>query len=108
MSQIRVSHHTIIHDVAHVQNMWLWHLNLVYHTEHATFDLQSEPLLFIPRAGGGWIRFKDIHFEMRCSVPAPSLWVMRITRNFSVGDAARVWGFGARKNGVSKYLIKWG
>ena len=68
MSQIRVSHHTIIHDVAHVQNMWLWHLNLVYHTEHATFDLQSEPLLFIPRAGGGWTRFKDIHFEMRATV----------------------------------------
>ena len=83
MSQIRVSHHTIIHDVAHVQNMWLWHLNLVYHTEHPTFDLQSEPLLVTPRAGGGWIRFKDIHFEMRCSVPAPSLWVMRFTRNFS-------------------------
>ena len=56
MSQIRVSHHTIIHDVAHVQNMWLWHLNLVYHTEHATFNLQSEPLLVTPRAGGGWIR----------------------------------------------------
>ena len=84
MSQIRVSHHTIIHDVdvAHVQNMWLWHLNLVYHTEHATFDLQFEPLLFIPRAGGGWIRIKDINFEMRRSVPAPSLWVMRITRKF--------------------------
>ena len=95
MSQIRVSHHTIIHDVAHVQNMWLWHLNLVYHTEHATFNLQSEPLLVIPRAGGGWIRIKDINFEMRRSVPAPSLWVMRIARNFPVGDAARVWGFGA-------------
>ena len=95
MSQICVSHHTIIHDVAHVQNMWLWHLNLVYHTEHATFDLQSEPLLVTPRAGGGWIRIKDINFEMRRSVPAPSLWVMRIARNFPVGDAARVWGFGA-------------
>ena len=95
MSQIRVSHHTIIHDVAHVQNMWLWHLNLVYHTEHATFNLQSEPLLITARAGGGWIRINDINFEMRCSVPAPSLWVMRIARNFPVGDAARVWGFGA-------------
>ena len=62
--------------------MWLWHLNLVYHTEHATFNLQSEPLLITPRAGGGWIRIKDIHFEMRCSVPAPSLWVMRIARIF--------------------------
>ena len=51
MSQIRVSHHTIIYDVAHVQNMWLWHLNLVYHTEHGTFNLQSEPLLITPRMG---------------------------------------------------------
>ena len=52
----------------YVQNMWLWHFKLVYHTEHATFNLQSEPLLITSRAGGGWIRIKDINFEMRCSV----------------------------------------
>ena len=95
MSQIRVSHHTIIHDIAHVHNRWLKYLNLNYLTRQAAGDLQSEPLLITARAGGGWIRIKDINFEMRRSVPAPSLWVMRIARNFPVGDAARVCGFGA-------------